>query len=149
MRKKTSLFFLAWLVMMGLLSSCNSEDLREVEIFSSRDGALIHKFKVEIADDPGERTLGLMYRKELGPDRGMLFIFPEEVTGSFWMKNTLIPLDIIFIGSDRKIISIAARAAPQTTTSREPGGPYRYVLEINGGRAAKLGIASGDTVRFR
>jgi uncharacterized membrane protein (UPF0127 family) len=103
---------------------------------------------VELALTPAERSQGLMFRKELGPENGMLFVFPSPSTGAFWMQNTLISLDIIFIGSDKKIINIVARAEPQTTTPREPEGPYLYTLELEGGRAEELGIIPGDAIAF-
>jgi uncharacterized membrane protein (UPF0127 family) len=122
-------------------------DLVSVKV-SAPDGALRARFQAELADDPAERSQGLMYRQELGKDRGMLFIFPQDTEGPFWMKNTLIPLDIIFIGADKKIVSISERATPQTTTPREPAGPYRYVLEIEGGRSDELNVQAGDGVEF-
>ncbi len=78
----------------------------------------------------------------------MLFLFPQLVDGPFWMKNTLIPLDILFIGADKKIISMVENAEPLSTTPRAPAGPYQYVLEIEGGRARELGIQAGDRVEF-
>lgn len=113
------------------------------------DGTLRSRFQAEIADDPAERSQGLMYRQELGKDKGMIFIFPQDSAGPFWMKNTLIPLDMVFIGVDKKIVSVYERATPQTTTPREPAGPYRYVLEIEGGRGDELGIRAGDSVEFQ
>ena len=131
------------------LVACGSgEDLVAVKI-SAPDGQLRREFQAELADEPTERSQGLMFRQELGKDRGMLFVFPQDTTGPFWMKNTLIPLDIIFIGADKKIVSIAEMATPQTTTPRSPAGPYRYVLEINGGRGAELAIQAGDGVEFQ
>jgi uncharacterized protein len=122
-------------------------DLVSVKVLAP-DGALRREFQAELADEPAERSQGLMFRQELGKDRGMLFIFPQDSQGPFWMKNTLIPLDIIFIGADKKIVSIAERATPQTTTPREPAGPYRYVLEIEGGRSDELNVQAGDGVEF-
>jgi hypothetical protein len=89
-----------------------------------------------------------MYRRELPADHGMLFIFPDESVLTFWMQNTPIPLDMIFIGSDLKIVGIVRDAVPFTTSARSVGAPSRYVLEINGGAAQKRGIEVGDKVRF-
>lgn len=124
-----------------------SEGLTPVRILAP-DGALRGEFQAELASTPAQLAQGLMYRQELGPDRGMLFIFPEVTQTSFWMKNTLIPLDMIFIGADRKIVSIVENAAPQTTTPRSAEGPFQYVLEIEGGRSAALGLRPGDKVEF-
>ncbi len=107
------------------------------------------KFKVEIADDDAERQHGLMGRKSLAPDRGMLFDFQEEREQSFWMKNTLIPLDIIYIAEDGTIVSIAAMTTPMSEQSIPSNGPASGVLEIAGGRAGELGIAPGDKVSHR
>lgn len=111
-------------------------------------GGLRREFQVELALTPAEHAQGLMYRKELGADRGMLFIFPEVTQTAFWMKNTLIPLDMVFIASDKKIVSIVENAAPQTETPRSAEGPFQYVLEIEGGRSRALGIQAGDRVDF-
>lgn len=138
---------ISWILIL-LFVACGTNNSPTVKILSGQNGTLIKKFKVEIADDSAERTMGLMFREELGSDRGMLFIWPEEVQSSFWMKNTLIPLDIIFIGSDKKIINIVEHAEPQTTTPRMPAGPFLYVLEIEGGRSADLGIKAGDQAEF-
>jgi len=106
-------------------------------------------FQVEIADDDAERERGLMYRTSLAPDRGMLFHFPEAAPRAFWMKNTYIPLDIIYIGADGRIVSIAAQTEPFNETPVPSAGPALGVLEIYGGRAAELGIAVGDQVNHR
>jgi len=103
---------------------------------------------VEIADTPERRSLGLMYRKELGADRGMLFVFDAPAPVSFWMKNTVLPLDMIFIGDDRRVIGIVKDAVPFTTTSRGFDEPSRYVLEVNAGFSARHQLAAGDEVRF-
>jgi hypothetical protein len=105
-------------------------------------------FQVEVADTPAKRELGLQYRKELPADRGMIFLFPAESPQTFWMKNTPIPLDMIFIDRRRKIVGIVEQAAPFTLDPRSVGAPSQYVLEINGGLAKRHGIAPGDTVRF-
>jgi uncharacterized membrane protein (UPF0127 family) len=104
--------------------------------------------RVEIADTPAKREMGLQYRNELADDQGMLFLFPAEEVLTFWMKNTPIPLDMIFIGSDLKIVGIARDAVPFSTTTRSVGVPSRFVLEIKGGLAKQKGIETGDAVRF-
>src|SRR5262249_8408207 len=118
--------------------------LEPVEIVT-RHG--VRRFKVEIADNEPSREYGLMFRKNLAPDRGMLFEFDRPDRQAFWMKNTLIPLDIIYIGTDGRIVSIAADARPMDRTPLYSKGPAIGVLEIGGGLAAKLGIRAGDQVR--
>jgi uncharacterized membrane protein (UPF0127 family) len=105
-----------------------------------------HTFTVEIADTPADRSRGLMFRESLAPDAGMLFDFHEERPVSFWMQNTLIPLDMLFIRADGHIANVHAEAKPRDTTSIPSDGPVAFVLEIPGGRAAELGIAAGDLV---
>ncbi|HWP22645.1 MAG TPA: DUF192 domain-containing protein [Candidatus Binatia bacterium] len=105
-------------------------------------------FQVEVADTPTKRELGLQYRRDLPVDRGMIFLFPAEAPQIFWMKNTPIALDMIFIDGNRKIVGIVERAAPFTLEPRSVEAPSQFVLEINGGLARRYGIAPGDTVRF-
>ncbi|MDP1736729.1 MAG: DUF192 domain-containing protein [Caulobacter sp.] len=106
-------------------------------------------FKVEIADNEAERQQGLMYRTSLAPDAGMLFIWDKAAPRAFWMRNTYIPLDIIYIGAGGQIVSIAAMTEPFNETPIPSDGPALAVLEIAGGRAAELGIAIGDRVHHR
>jgi uncharacterized protein len=105
-------------------------------------------FQVEVADTPAKREIGLQYRRDLSPDRGMIFLFPRESRLSFWMKNTPIPLDMIFISSDRKIVGIVEQAVPFSTDSRSVPAASRFVLEINGGLAGRYGIKVGDSITF-
>ena len=103
-------------------------------------------FKVEVAGDSASQEKGLMYRKTLAPNAGMLFDFHTTVMTSFWMKNTVLPLDIIFVRSDGTISSIAANAVPFSEAAIPSSEPIRAVLEINAGRARQLGIEPGDKV---
>ena len=103
-----------------------------------------HAFAVEIARTPAEMERGLMFRDRLPPDHGMLFLYEGERPVSFWMKNTLIPLDLIFADSSGRILQIAERAVPLSTALISSEKPVRAVLEVNGGTAARLGIAVGD-----
>lgn len=105
-----------------------------------------HEFAVELADEPRERSKGLMYRRSLDPDEGMLFDFGRPQPITMWMKNTYIPLDMLFIDESGTIRSIAERTTPLSERTIPSNGPARYVLEINGGRADALGIRPGDTV---
>jgi len=104
-----------------------------------------HQFMAELAATGPEQAKGLMFRTQLGPDEAMIFPRKGDVA-SFWMKNTPLPLDIIFIGTDREILNIAAQTTPYSLDSVSAVGPTGAVLEIPGGRAAELGIEPGDTV---
>jgi hypothetical protein len=111
-----------------------------------RSGGRTHDFAVEVAQTPEEQAQGLMFRRSLPPNGGMLFPFNPPRPASFWMKNTLIPLDMIFIGTDGRIESIAANTVPQSLKPSTSRGIVAAVLEIAGGRAAELGIKEGDRV---
>jgi hypothetical protein len=105
------------------------------------------EFVVELALTPAQQAQGLMFRQTMAPEAGMLFVFPEAQEQVFWMKNTYLPLDMIFIKQDGSILSIAERAVPLTETPVASHGNARSVLELNGGTAARLGIKPGDRVR--
>ncbi len=105
------------------------------------------EFKVEVAADAISQEHGLMYRHDLAADAGMLFDFHQEARVSFWMKNTPLPLDMVFIRADGTVSSVEPNAVPFSTASIPSGEPVRAVLEINGGRAHDLGIKPGDRVR--
>lgn len=113
---------------------------------SKSDGRELVSFSVEVAASDDERQKGLMFRRELGPRQGMLFIFPEERQLSFWMKNTLITLDMIFISKEWKVVGIVKNAPPLTEDSRSVDTPSQYVLEVPGGTSDKLGIDKGDSI---
>ena len=104
----------------------------------------VHTFAVEVADNDTERAKGLMYRRELPEGQGMLFDFHREQEVSFWMQNTYIPLDMVFIRADGRILRIAENTEPLSTKLIPSGGPVRAVLEVIGGTTRKLGIAPGD-----
>lgn len=107
-----------------------------------------HRFDIELALSEAEQEQGLMFRKELAPDGGMLFPFNPARPPSFWMKNTLIPLDMIFIGPDGRIAQISANRVPYSLEPASSGDPAIAVLEIPGDRARQLGIKVGDKVRW-
>ncbi len=110
-----------------------------------------HRFSVEVADTPELRALGLMYRKHLPADQGMWFVFEREQPLSFWMKNTRIPLDMLYFDSDKTLVSIQENVPPcrrSRCPSYPSGQPARYVLEINGGLSAKLGLKPGMKLQF-
>lgn len=107
----------------------------------------VHHFRVELAADDATRERGLMFRTRLAPDHGMLFDFGRTFTVHMWMKNTRIPLDMLFIRADGVIARIAADTVPFSEETVSSGNPVRYVLEVPGGTAARLGIRPGDRVR--
>lgn len=104
-------------------------------------------FSVELADSPEERAKGLMFREHLPRSAGMLFVYQSPQHAQFWMKNTLIPLDMIFADSSGTVVRVHSRARPQDLTSIDGGEGVLLVLEINGGLAERLGIAMGSELR--
>ena len=108
----------------------------------------VHTFTVEVMRTPAARARGLMHRRQLDRDAGMLFDFEGNVTARMWMKNTFIPLDMIFIRSDGTITNIAANTVPHSMEVLSSEGPVRYVLEINAGLSQEFGISAGDSVRL-
>jgi uncharacterized membrane protein (UPF0127 family) len=114
-------------------------------VITTKDGRRL-AVNVELALEDSERARGLMYRRELGHDDGMLFAFPKDQVHTFWMRNTLIPLDMLFLDVDGVVLGIVREATPQTDTSRSVGKSGRYVLEVNGGWCAMNGVATGDRV---
>jgi len=104
------------------------------------------QFTVEIADDADERAQGLMHRRHMATGAGMLFVYEDEHPVAFWMKNTLIPLDMLFIDATGRVISVHGQARPEDETPIPSEGPVRFVLEINGGLARRIGIAPGATL---
>ncbi|MFP4209047.1 MAG: DUF192 domain-containing protein [Wenzhouxiangella sp.] len=121
------------------LSACRAEG-PWVEVNGQR-------FHVEIAADDQTRAMGLMFRDELAADRGMLFLFRREAQRAFWMMNTRIPLDIIYLDRDLRVVSIVAGARPcrrSPCPSYPSRGPAQFVLELNAGKAAELGLEPGD-----
>ncbi len=119
------------------------EDVK-VHIIDGKD--TLATFKTEVAADEYKRETGLMYRKQMDDDRAMLFVFEDEDVRFFYMKNTYIPLDIIYIGSDSTIVSIAKRANPLDETPLSSYYPARFVLEIKGGLGDRLGIHKGNKI---
>jgi hypothetical protein len=118
--------------------------------FADDSHAVLHtskgnfSFNIEVVDTEAGRERGLMYRKSLAPDAGMLFDFLTPQPVEFWMENTYIPLDMVFIAGDGTVTSIHADAKPMDTTPIPSGGPVQFVLEIAGGRATEIGLAPGD-----
>ena len=142
---KRSLVFAVWLVLA--ISGCTDRApaLPVVHVtIDTRSGP--RSFTVELASNFESQQRGLMNRRELAADAGMLFDFHQDADLSFWMKDTYVPLDMLFIRADGTISSIAANAIPLSTTPIRSTEPVRAVLEINGGKASELGIASGNQV---
>jgi uncharacterized protein len=147
-RKGERMRVLRWtaFILVGLLVAAGpvrAAGLQTIEI-ATKTG--VHAFSVEMAENDADRAKGLMFRKELPEGRGMLFDFQAEQDVSFWMQNTYIPLDMIFIRGDGRILRIAENTEPLSTRMIPSGGPVRAVLEVIGGTARKLGIAPGDRV---
>ena len=105
-----------------------------------------HRFEVEVATDEPTRQRGLMFRQSLAPDHGMLFVFPRNEPISMWMKNTYIPLDMVFIRADGRVHRVERDTTPFSERTIESGESVRYVLELPAGTAARIGIARGDRV---
>lgn len=132
-----------WLFVLTV-SACEAQP--KVTVIT-KDGRQVG-FQVEVADTPAKREMGLMYRTDLADDRGMIFLFPNESQQSFWMKNTPRPLDMIFIGRDRKIVGIVEQATPFSLEPRTVEGKSQFVFEINGGLSKRHGFTAGDSVQF-
>ena len=140
------------LSLLLLLSAQTALPRTEVWIARGNSQEEIARFTVEIANTPETWEHGLMERAALAPNAGMLFIFPDVAPRTFWMMHTLIPLDMLFIAADGRIINIQDSAPPCVPPRRCPTynstAPAKYVLEIAGGRAQALGIRAGDHVHF-
>src|SRR5262245_54410346 len=139
----------AALIMLGCTASADGEGQPQALpqsslVIDTANGPAA--FTVELAQTAREHQVGLMYRKEIAPDAGMLFDFHNNAQRFFWMKNTLIPLDMLFIDTTGHVATIAANAVPMSETVIPSRVPVRAVLEIAGGRAAQLGIAPGNVV---
>ncbi len=106
-----------------------------------------HPFSVELAATPAEQTVGEMFRRTVPPDGGMLFVWPAPQRSEMWMRNTLVPLDMVFIAADGTIRSITENAVPQSLRIIDSGGPVLATLELAGGTTARLGITVGDKVQ--
>jgi len=152
--RKSKVPLLVALVCLGLagLSITFKNEIADFYVRHQSDRKFIRVkeeyIQVELAIEPQEWARGLMYREKLGDHEGMLFISDHEEPRSFWMKNTLIPLDIIFISADREVVRIAERTVPLSEEGIPSGEPAQYVLEIKGGQASNLGIHIGDKLEF-
>ena len=135
-------------VAVALLLAAGCQDRRAEVVVHPANGNAV-TVVVEVADTPDTQTRGLMYRQKLEPDHGMIFLFEDERPHSFWMKNTQIRLDMLFISRTGAIVGIHPNAEPLSLAPIDVGKPSRAVLEVAGGWAAAHGIAVGDRVSYR
>jgi uncharacterized protein len=155
-----SIILLALSSLLLIITSCKKEQRTvkpivykfkkegELSLFKSTSDSLIAKFDIEIADNEYETQTGLMHRKSMANNKAMLFIFTDMRIRAFYMKNTYIPLDIIYLDKDSLIVSIQENAKPLDETSLPSGVPAQYVLEINGGLSQQWSIKVGDKMEF-
>ena len=120
-----------------------------LEVLNQKGDSILARFDIEFAESDYEIQTGLMYREKMEANEGMFFIFQSDAQHSFYMKNTLIPLDLLFIRSDSSIARIAKNAKPLDETSIPSGEPVRFVFEINAGRSTQLGIQEGDKISWK
>ena len=148
MTRRTLLLLTATIVTSLVASSAGAELQRfatsELTIVSATGP---HRFTVEVAETPEQMEQGLMFRRTMAPDAGMLFDYKAPTVATMWMRNTLIPLDMLFVDAQGRIVNIHQRAVPQSLDVIAAGAPVRAVIELNGGTAARLGIAPGDQVQ--
>ncbi len=116
--------------------------------FLDKSGNLLFAVNIEIADDVAKRTQGLMYRDTMAETEAMLFIFPDEADRSFWMKNCILPLDIVYVNADKRIITIQRNAVPYSEASIPSNGPAQYVVEVNAGFCDRHHINPGDHLQW-
>ncbi len=107
-----------------------------------------HRFTVELAETPAQMEQGLMFRREMAPDAGMLFDFKTPTLATMWMKNTLIPLDMLFVDTQGRVVNIKERAVPESLATIAAAAPVLAVIELNGGTASRLGIRPGDKIVY-
>ncbi len=126
--------------------SADAPQMLELSILTILSGAKTHNFTVELADEPAERRQGLMFRRSMGPDHGMLFLYDQPQRVAMWMKNTFIPLDILFLQQDGVVINIARDAEPGSLSQIASKGRVLGALELNAGTSERLGLKPGDQV---
>jgi len=118
----------------------------ETVVIETASGA--HPFATEIADTDSTRARGLMFRRHLAADHAMLFVWEAPIAAAMWMKNTYIPLDMLFVAGDGRVVYVAANTKPESLDVISAGRPVKAVIEVAGGTAARLGIKPGDRVRY-
>ena len=156
-RRRLARFGLAALFAVAPLAACNDPFVDEavaatpapLEIVTVRiqTGKKVHSYKAEVARTPDQQSRGLMHRKTMARDAGMIFLFPEPRMASFWMANTYLPLDIIFISPEGRVVNVG-EGVPLSTATVESTGPASTVLELNRGEAARIGLRPGDKVTW-
>lgn len=158
MKRYHSFFLLGILCLGFLITSCKGEKKQvkqtevkftkegELSIFNTENDSLKVTFDIEIADTDFDIQTGLMYRNSMQPKQGMLFVFEDERERFFYMKNTRIPLDIIYVNANKSIISFQKNAKPFDEMSLPSGGPAKYVLEVNAGLVDNWSIKVGDSI---
>jgi uncharacterized membrane protein (UPF0127 family) len=134
-------FVFSFILFMLLTLPVFAAELQDITVVTPSAKHVLH---VEVAVTPQDHMQGLMYRTEMPEDQGMLFLFPQSAPRGFWMRNTLIPLDMIFIKEDGVIANIHPNARPKDETVIYSDGPVSRVLELNGGTAERLGLKAGD-----
>lgn len=133
-------------------SSIETEEIeftKEGELFLLKAEDTVAQLVIELAETPYEQQTGLMYRKTMEANQGMLFVYDEEEMHSFYMKNTFIPLDLIFFGKDSTIVSFQENAKPLDETSLPSKVPAQFILEVNAGKSKEWKLAEGDKMIFR
>ena len=135
------------IVLLGIVSAVSPAGAVELEKLEILTAAGPQTFAVEVMRSDAERAKGLMFRRFLPPDRGMLFDFQADQPVMMWMRNTIIPLDMLFIARDGRIVNIAENTEPMSETTIPSDGPVTGVLEVSAGTAARLAIKKGDSVR--
>ena len=141
----------SWILAAGVLAAgacfLGSPAARAEPACVELAGGAAHRYEVEVAATPAARAQGLMFRRSLAPQAGMLFDFGRDEVVRMWMKNTFIPLDMVFIGGDGTVRSIVRNARPRSLDTISSRVPVRSVLELNGGESARIGLAPGDRIR--
>lgn len=145
-RARSAWRFCAIATALVLLTACSQSPHVDIVAPDGKPRAEVH---VEIADNESKRETGLMYRNHLADDSGMIFVFQSSTRLNFWMKNTEIPLDMIFADATGKVVGIVRNAEPYTETPRGVNADAEYVLEVNGGFAAQHHIEPGDHLVFK
>jgi uncharacterized protein len=146
-RRSILLALLLALSCRGSASPAQGKDMPQPAVrFETSRGPWV--VQIEVARTDEQRARGLMFRRDLPRDRGMLFIFDETSEHPFWMRNTLIALDMIYLGDDRRVVGVVANAEPRTDAPRTVGKPSRYVVEVAGGEAAAHAVGPGTRAVF-